>query len=223
MKNNPIFKPYILMSKMIVETFGEDCEVVLHDLSDPEHSVVHVENSKITNRKVGQSFDHIVKQVIFSKNLKDDHVSNYYFKTANNKIIRSSTLLIRDIDNKLIGALCINIDTSKVVNEIEYLKTFLPNVDDNVLSFIDNDLFDYDLEINNDDLHVENMITSLIDNILLDCEPKNLSREEKIEKISFMDSKGIFLMKGSIEQVADKLGINKVTVYSYLDVVRGKR
>ena len=29
--------------------------------------------------------------------------------------------------------------------------------------------------------------------------------------------------EGSIEQVAERLGVNKVTVYSYLDEVRGKR
>lgn len=31
------------------------------------------------------------------------------------------------------------------------------------------------------------------------------------------------MMKGSIEKAAEKLGVNKVTVYSYLDEVRGKR
>lgn len=50
-----------------------------------------------------------------------------------------------------------------------------------------------------------------------------LSREERIEKIRFMDSRGIFQVKGSIDQVAGRLGINRVTVYSYLDEVRGKR
>lgn len=29
-------------------------------------------------------------------------------------------------------------------------------------------------------------------------------------------------MKGSIEKAAEKLGVNKVTIYSYLDEVRGK-
>ena len=30
-------------------------------------------------------------------------------------------------------------------------------------------------------------------------------------------------MKGSIKKAAEKLGVNKVTIYSYLDEVRGKR
>ena len=35
---------------MIANTFGEDCEVVVHDLEDPEHSVVYVANNKVTGR-----------------------------------------------------------------------------------------------------------------------------------------------------------------------------
>lgn len=91
-----------------------------------------------------------------------------------------------------------------------------------------------DYVVHNDDLrsenvknaseeHVVDMVTSIIDNILQGEIPELLSREEKISKIKFMDSKGIFLMKGSIELVAARLGVNKVTVYSYLDEARGKR
>ena len=58
---------------------------------------------------------------------------------------------------------------------------------------------------------------------MADCETSALSREERIAKIRFMDTRGIFQLKGSIEQVAERLGVNKVTVYSYLDEVRGKR
>ncbi len=43
------------------------------------------------------------------------------------------------------------------------------------------------------------------------------------KKIRFMDEKGLFLMKGSVEKAAEKLGVGKVTIYSYLDEVRGKR
>ena len=41
-----------------------------------------------------------------------------------------------------------------------------------------------------------------------------------MEKIRFMKERGIFQVKGSIEQVAKRLGITKVTVYSYLDELR---
>jgi predicted transcriptional regulator YheO len=37
-----------------------------------------------------------------------------------------------------------------------------------------------------------------------------------------MDQKGIFLIKGAIDKVAEKLNISKVTVYSYLDEIKDK-
>lgn len=102
-------RPYVPMADMLAETFGADCEVVLHDLDDPEHSVVYVANGSVTGRQVGESFDQLVRQVILAKNLKESFVSNYYFTAKNGKRIRSSTLLIKSPDGGLEGALCINL------------------------------------------------------------------------------------------------------------------
>ena len=72
----------------------------------------------------------------------------------------------------------------------------------------------------NEEENVSVMVSSLIDHILKDI---SSTREERVEKIRFLENKGIFLMKGSVEQVAEKMGVNKVTIYSYLDEVHGKR
>ena len=95
MEIRPALAPYVPLARMLAQTFGQDCEVVLHDLDCPEHSVVHVENPSVTGRKVGQSFDQLVRRVILSNELKEDFVANYYFTAPNGKRIRSSTLLIR--------------------------------------------------------------------------------------------------------------------------------
>lgn len=108
MEIRPALAPYVPLARMLAQTFGQDSEVVLHDLDCPEHSVVHVENPSVTGRKVGQSFDQLVRQVILSNELKEDFVANYYFTAPNGKRIRSSTLLIRDGDGRLTGALCLN-------------------------------------------------------------------------------------------------------------------
>ena len=55
MEIRPALAPYVPLARMLAQTFGQDCEVVLHDLDCPEHSVVHVENPYVTGRKVGQS------------------------------------------------------------------------------------------------------------------------------------------------------------------------
>lgn len=218
---------YIPLTEMLVQTFGQEVEVVLHDLTNPEHSVVYVANGEVTDRKVGDSFDQLVKQVILSVRLQDNFVANYYFTAANGKLIRSSTLLLRDNSKKLVGALCINVDTTKITQQIAQLQAMLPGLQQSVATTKDNAVHNNDSRSENvknaSEEHVVDMVTSIVDNILQGEIPELLSREEKISKIKFMDSKGIFLMKGSIELVAARLGVNKVTVYSYLDEARGKR
>lgn len=211
----PALMPYVPIAQMLVQTFGSDCEVVLHDLDCPAHSVVYVENPSVTGRKVGDSFDQLVRQVILSDELKEDFVANYYFTAPNGKRIRSSSLLIKDAGGRLTGALCINLDTTKVTEQIAFLQSFLPATPQSAGKAEE--------EPASTPAHVSVMIENLMDKILADCDAKNLSREERIRKIRFMDEKGLFLMKGSVERAAEKLGVGKVTIYSYLDEVRGKR
>lgn len=211
----PALMPYVPISQMLVQTFGSDCEVVLHDLDCPAHSVVYVENPSVTGRKVGDSFDQLVRQVILSDELKEDFVANYYFTAPNGKRIRSSSLLIKDADGRLTGALCINLDTTKVTEQIAFLQSFLPAAPQSAGKAEE--------EPASTPAHVSVMIENLMDKILADCDAKALSRDERIRKIRFMDEKGLFLMKGSVERAAEKLGVGKVTIYSYLDEVRGKR
>ena len=211
----PILMPYVSVADMLAQTFGTDCEVVLHDLDTPEHSVVHVANPSVTGRRPGDSFDHLVRQVLLSEHLKEDYVANYYFTAQNGKLIRSSTLLIRDESGHLEGALCVNLDTTRISQQIDFLQAFLPEPETGGKKPEEEEAAQTG--------HVAVMIEKLMDGILGNVCASDLSREERIEKIRFMETRGIFLMKGSVEKAAEKLGVNKVTIYSYLDEVRGKR
>lgn len=206
---NPILTPYISMADMLVETFGKSCEVVLHDLNDPEHSVVHVAGN-VTDHQVGQNFEHLVKEVMLSKQLNNDYVANYYFETKG-KLIRSSTQLIFDQNHQLVGALCINIDTTPITDQIAYLNALLPNLNPSKQAE------------QTAELPLSDMVENLMEKILNGRAAETMTRDEKIEKVRFMEQKGLFLMKGSIDKAAEKLGVNKVTIYSYLDEVKGKR
>lgn len=209
------FQPYIALADMLTQTFGEDCEVVIHDLNIPEHSVVYVSNNRVTERQVGQSFDQLVKQVILSGEMQEDYVANYYFTASNGKHIRSSTLLIRSEDGRLAGALCINLDTTRITQQIAFLQSLLPTdpKQENHTAVIESEKPE----------HIADMINSLIHGIIGSKPPEEMTREERVEKVRFMEEKGIFLMKGSVEKAAEGLGVNRVTIYSYLDEIRGKR
>ena len=67
---------YVPMADMLLATFGEDVEVVLHDLADPEHSVVYVAGNVgkvltilFTRRLFRDMTARITWQIIFSRQI----------------------------------------------------------------------------------------------------------------------------------------------------------
>ena len=47
-----------------------------------------------------------------------------------------------------------------------------------------------------------------------------LTREERLPLVRFMDTRGVFLVKGALDYAAERLGVSKVTLYSDLDLLR---
>lgn len=208
---NTILKPYFVIADIIAGTFGDSCEVVVHDLSQPESSVVHVANGKVTGRQIGQSFDHLVKRVLLNKDFKDDRMINYMFKTSGGKQIKSSSALIRDSGGEMIGMLCINYDVTVCQLLQSQIEMFLSSAGEEVNSEKDVDQ------------NVMAVIDELIAKTIGTLDVKNISRKKSVEIIRFMDEKGIFLVKGAMDKVAEIMGVSKVTIYSYLDEAKGKR
>jgi predicted transcriptional regulator YheO len=208
MNTNKELQRYIPIANLIAKTFGKGCEVVIHDLSIPQNSVVFTVNNHVTGRQIGQSFEHLVKQVLLSKNFDGDYTANYMTVTEDGREIKSSTALIRDREGKIIGALCINYDLKTMKNIMEFLGEFL-NAEQ---AKIEKDVEPF--------TNVTEIVDDLIDKIIGNNTIENLKRKEKIELIHFMEKKGIFLIKGAIDKVAEKLNISKVTVYSYLDEIK---
>lgn len=204
---NEELKHYVPVVDMIAKTFGKNCEVVLHDLSKPLSSVVYAANSHVTGRQIGQTFDHLIKEVLLSKDFANDYKANYLIDTPQKKI-KSSTVLLRNQEDKVIGALCINYDVTQLLQFRDILNDFIIAGKEN----ISGETVPFD--------HVVEIVDDLIDKIIGTVDVAQLKRREKIELIRFMEQKGVFLIKGSVEKVADKLNISKVTVYSYLDALK---
>lgn len=209
MNINKVLENYIPTAHLIAETFGNNCEIVLHDFTTPSYSVVYTINNHVTGREVGQSFNHMISDVLLSKNFNNDYVSNYTNHSIEGKIIKSSTALIRDNRDKIIGTLCVNFDIS---NFLKYQSDL-----DNIFYIEETILEEQPLE------NVIEITYSLIDKIIDNVNINKLNRREKIDIIKFMNEKDIFLVKGAIDKVAEKLNISKVTVYSYLDEIKNNK
>ncbi|WP_147534372.1 helix-turn-helix transcriptional regulator [Bacillus marasmi] len=211
-ESKKVLESFIPIAKATAKMFGQNCEVVIHDLTNPQASVIFTVNNHVTGRKIGQSFDHLVKTVLLSTDFKEDYLAGYTFLTEDNRTIRSSTSLIRDSKDKVIGAFCINFDVEALNQMQQFLNVMLPAQDETLANATD----DGNETIEN----VEAIVDQLISQIIENSNHSTMKRQEKIELIRFMDEKGIFLMKGSVEKVASLMGISKVTVYSYLDEIK---
>ena len=205
---NKDLQKYVPIANMIAKTFGRQCEVVIHDLSIPQNSVVYTLNNHVTGRQIGQPFEHLVKEVLLSKNFDGDSTANYMSVIKDGREIKSSTTLLRDSGGKLIGALCINVDVKPLKDAMSFMGDLM-NVEQ-AKPETEVEPFGNVMEI------VDDLIDKIIDQDNVD----NLKRKDKLDLIQFMDEKGVFLIKGAIDKVADRLNISKVTVYSYLDEIK---
>ena len=92
-----------------------------------ERTMKIINNIEIDNPN--QWIERFVEQVLENKDFKDDHLSNYFFRTTDEKAVKSSSALLRDQDGDVIGMLCINMDITMLQNVntmlMNYLKTDL--------------------------------------------------------------------------------------------------
>lgn len=195
----------------VSRVFGRNCEVILHSLEDPSHSVIKIENQHITKRKVGSPLtDLAIKTLMKASETKEDVIGSYYTRTEDDKLFKSITALIKNSDGFPVGMFCINIDISADFSE--FIKDFIPNnitTSNNTTSehFVSdiNDLVDKALEKSMNEI----------------VRKKGLSnRERNYQIISKLLNKNIFDIKGSIETVAEHLGMSKYTIYSYLRKIK---
>ncbi len=207
-----LLKSLIPIAETIGKTFGNRCEVVLHDLTIPEKSVVYTVNGDVTGRREGQTFDRLVRSVLLNKNFTRDYAVNYTFETEDGRRIKSSSFLVRDEAGEVVGVFCVNYDITFMKTLHDELELFLPMQEDS--SVICPEMAA--------DQDVTTVVDTLIDNIVSGRKKQGLTKQDNLEMIRFMDDKGIFLVKGAIDKVAACMGLSKVTIYGYLDTVRGK-
>jgi predicted transcriptional regulator YheO len=198
--------------QMLAAQFGRDSEIVLHDLSkDYEHTIIAIENNWITGRKVGDGGTNLGLEVLRNPPNTNGDIYNYFNSTAEGRILRSSTLYFRDDEGKVIGSLCINTDITKLMDFQEYIKEHAMSSEshkvEEVFSNKVEDLFDYFIRQSE---------------IIANKSVADMTKEDKIEAIRFLDSKGFFLITRSGDKACKFFNISKYTLYKYLGIIRKK-
>lgn len=199
---------------MLEQHFGSNCEIVLHDLTRPyESTIIDIRNGHVTGRKIGDCGSNLGLEVLKGTVKNGDKYN--YITLAKDKIIRSSSMYIKNHCGKVIGALCINTDITESVKFENYLKQYNNyNIDEetkNVQS--GKEIFASDVQ-------------ELLDYLIIEAQQvvgkpvTIMNKDEKVQFIKCLDDKGAFLITKSSEKICALLGISKFTFYKYLDEAR---
>ena len=203
---------YKRLARALALQFGSGCEVVVHDLetTDPSHSIVAIENGHVTGRKLGDGPSHVVLEALHAGTEQLEDRLAYLTKTADGKILKSSTVFIRDDDGRTVGIFAVNYDITilramgDTIAEVVGTGPSAPREPEPIVRSVADLL---------DDL-IEQSVQLVGTPVAL------MSKEEKVRAIRYLNDTGAFLITKSGPKVCKYFGISKYTLYNYLDEAR---
>jgi len=212
---SPALHPYATLVRFLGEMLGSNTEVLLHDTSDFARSIVAIANNHISGRSVGGPATDLVLRIWQSRGYESsDFLVNYRSGSGigSQVALRSSTYFIRDQSGRdVIGLLCFNVDTSELLTirglldqmiGLENAQQLPTPVDENLSPTLDE------------------LTSTSIGRALraVDVEPARMTKDEKIALVKQLVETGVFLVRGSVAQVAETLQVSEPTVYRYITI-----
>jgi len=193
------------LAEGIVAVVGPHCEVVVHDLSDPEHSAVIIVGN-VTGRKPGAPVPDLS---FISGELDCDTPDQLNYRARiGSHYLQSSTVWIHDPEGSLCGAVCINVDYSSLVQARDLING-LTSSTQSVSDLVVTDTFARDVG----DLIKLSIGEFLRQEGLQGIE--EMSYETKLRLIKVLEERGLFRVRGAVNQVAEQLGVSRASVYNY--------
>lgn len=187
--------------------FGPNCEIVIHDLEtdDLDHSIVAIENGHVSGRHLGDGPSHVVLEALHDAPDELEDRPPYLTKTSDGKLLKSSTIFIRDDAGWPCGILAINFDITLMTAFSSTLSLLIGTGEQAEPEPITKNIGD------------------LLDDLFGECEqmigkPAALmTKEERVRAIGYLDQRGAFLISKSSQKACEFFGISKYSFYSYLD------
>ncbi len=200
---------YKRLAKALALQFGRGCEVVVHDLetADPSHSIVAIENGHVTGRKVGDGPSHVVLEALHAGDAPLRDRLAYLTKTSDGKILKSSTVFIKDAEGRAAGIFALNFDI-----------TMLRAVQGTIAGLVG-----IEPSAPRDPEPIVRSVADLLDDLieqsveLVGTPAALMTKDEKVRAIRYLNDTGAFLITKSGPKVCKYFGISKYTLYSYLD------
>ena len=206
----PILNPIL---EGLGKHFGIQCEFVIHDYQNENlKTIVSIVNGTVTNRQIGDSVTSIglrVSQGITENSGTTEGIFNYMTQTKAGRILKSSTIYMKNDDRDIIGSLCINYDITDLLKATTALSEFLNTSDKE--SLYDSDKY---VDGNIDNLLIR-MIKESIDSVGIPV--AQMTKRDKMEGIKLLKDRGALKIQRAVDVIAKYYCVSKFTIYNYIN------
>lgn len=209
-------KQFIPWVDALAGAFGKNCEVVLHDFSNLDKSIVKIANGHITGRDIGGPITDMGLRLFeeIKGNNQNIAVIGYRTKTKDGRELRSTTIFIKDEDGTAAGCLCINIDLTPYLSTKSLLDQMCETESHHVADWENDSPEKFATD-------VDSLIGQLIERAMFNIKKPaaSLSKEDKLQVLRDLKQSGFFLIKGSVKRLSKELGVSLPTIYKYLEAL----
>lgn len=196
-------------SRKIVEALGKmfapSCEVVLHDLTHPDHAIIAIETN-LSGRQVGDPVTELGLARIEDPGFAEV-VQNYPNHFPDGRPSKSTSIGIKNSKGQFIAAICLNLDVTPFASVQKSLGALIG--------------VDHDRTPLRESLRARSIeeIRAAIDEFAAQRNqtPRGLAPQEKKMVVKELQARGFLQIKNAVPNIAACLGISRATVYNYAD------
>ena len=224
-----LLRQYVKLTEFLGAALGPDYEVALHDLTDKSRSIIAIANGYISGREIGAPLTNVALSILMDKSYEtQDYRLHYSGVSAGGKKLRSCTMFIKQ-NGRLIGMLCINFDDSRFQSFAQQVLTLChPN---QFVQALDQPPEEgHAARPPQSPPHRPETFRNSTEAVALDAihhelerlgvSAERLTSDERLQIITALEESGIFLLKGSVKDVAAGLRCSQASVYRYLAQIK---
>lgn len=198
---NSLLSQLDTIAKGLSETFSPFCEVVVHDLKDPEHAIMSIHNN-LSGREAGQPATELGLARIASPDFPEI-IANYGNQFADGRPVKSTSIGIKDEKGNYVAALCLNVDMTLIRGMQSALARFTETESSPVREHLDPGSTEV-IRQRIDDFAAKRATTA-----------RALKTEDRKVLIQQLRKEGLLNVRKSMDTVAQHLGVSRATAYLY--------
>ncbi len=184
--------------------FAPCCEVVLHDLTHPEHAIIAIETN-LSQRQVGNPVTELGLARIKDPDFVEV-VQNYPNRFPDGRPAKSTSIGIKNSKGKFVSAICLNLDIAQFASVHQSLGALIS---------VDNERTPL-----NESLRARSAgeIRAAIEQFAAQRNqtPRGLAPQDKKLVVKELKKRGFLQIKNAVPNIANCLGISRATIYNYV-------